>query len=254
MHERGISAVILAAGEGTRMGGDTPKPLLDLDGKPIVEWVVLTLKESNIDDITIVVSANDSKVRQFVEERGLGRVVNQVPERGTAKGTESGIVGIESKTVIVLFGDDSGLYTTKTINDFLNFHIQSQSKITMMVSKLSDPTQLGGLEVDQKGLIKGILTKAQLEERGAMESFVACGVFCFDLSWLKDKLSLVPPSMVSGEYTLPSLIDIANSENTPVYSYVLADINQWNSVNTPEELEAARYKKRKQLAKNDTDK
>ena len=61
-----LSAVILAAGEGKRMKTDKPKPLSEVLGKPILSWVLDSLKSAGIDNICVVTGYKRECIEQYL--------------------------------------------------------------------------------------------------------------------------------------------------------------------------------------------
>src|ERR1700739_1198887 len=82
-------AIILAAGKGTRMRSDLPKPIIPFAGKPIVRSIIERFKEADIDDITLIVGHGAEQVKETIgtkvhyvlqkEQKGTAHAVKQVP-------------------------------------------------------------------------------------------------------------------------------------------------------------------------------
>jgi len=92
----GVAAVVLAAGLGSRLGGDVPKPLLSLGGQPLVAHALAAARGSGCDTVIVVVS--DARVADAIE--GVEIVHNEQPERGIASSLQVAIRVLESHSEI----------------------------------------------------------------------------------------------------------------------------------------------------------
>ncbi len=247
---KNLCAVVLAAGRGTRMGGDLPKVLYDLAGKPIILWTLETLKDCGFGEILIVVGYKSELIQNVVTKAGFEvKFVKQKELLGTANSLELGLrsLSIEVCDVVVLFGDDSAFYKRDTIRDFVKFHDTRKNIGTFLVSYLSKPNPIGGLEIDNRGKVSGVLTKSEIEGRGLRSYAVLCGMFCFDKEWIQGNISKVEKSTLSGEYPLPAIYKVALNSGQSIDTFVLKDSNEWMSINTVEELKAATKQKERNL-------
>lgn len=241
-----VSAIILAAGRGVRMEGKTPKVLLKLSGKPIIFWAIEALMKIGIEDVNVIINDKSKRIKfivnkefpkvQFVEHQGI---------LGTGGSTKAALDVLKLKTtVLVLFGDDSGLYKKETIRRFVEFHKNEDNIGTFLTCVMDKPTDIGGLKIDEKGNVVGVMTRSEMERLNIRQHQVACGAFCFDRGWLKKNIGKVAISKISGELPLPGIIYVGAGRGEYMRTYLMDDVNQWNSVNTRKELEEARKKKR----------
>lgn len=85
--ERGhVTAIVLAAGTGSRMQSDVPKQYMDLEGKPVLYYSLKSFEESSVDDIILVTSSNDiSYCRENIVERYGFRKVKAIVAGGTER-------------------------------------------------------------------------------------------------------------------------------------------------------------------------
>lgn len=244
MNKTSIEVIILAAGKGTRMGGDTPKVLLKLGEKPILIRILETLKELKLDNPIVVTGHQSEIVQETVRKWKMdARFVIQSQLLGTAHAVQEGLTKVhESDLTLVLFGDDSGLLKPQTISELISSHQNSGSVISLLIYEATEVLPLGGLKRDSRKRIVGISSQRELLESGAATSEVVCGVFLFDTNWLTNNIGNIPPSASSGEYPLPALIKMAADQEHTVNVFKLIDSKQWNSLNTPEEYTAAHNK------------
>ncbi len=240
-----VGVIILAAGRGTRMGGDEPKALKLLAGRPLIFWTLDTLKEVGLEKIIIVTGYQSEKVEKAIIENNY-RVIfaHQGEILGTAKAAQFGVEHLsrEIKKVLILFGDDSALFTPQTITELLK---SFNNPGTLLVTRTKGPTTLGGLKRDDRGNLIEVMFKSQLIAENIKQPEILCGAMVFNRNWLWENLQNIQPSNLSGEYPLPALIQIAASQRNYLKTFLLVNPDEWTSINTKEELQLAEVLKSK---------
>jgi CTP:molybdopterin cytidylyltransferase MocA len=99
----GVSAIVLAAGGGSRFGG--VKLLAKLGGRPIIEAVLDNLREAPVDEIIAVVGADAVRLREVCERYGVRTVANEEWERGQSTSVVAGLRASGGRAAVVLLGD-----------------------------------------------------------------------------------------------------------------------------------------------------
>jgi len=247
-----VSAIVLAAGKGTRMKSDKPKVLLDLCGHSILWWTLNLLKKIDFGNIKVVVLYKKALLKKEIKKFGIKvDIIDQKESLGTAHAVKVALQNIsrDKKHILVLFGDDSGLYRQNTIKNFLKDHIKKGKKMSILAMETDVARPIGGLLRNKYGNVVGIATQEQLIESGKRKIEIVCGAFCFNHKWLEKKLPLIPKTKSSGEYPLPGLIKLAADENNYPNVYHLRDSTEWNSLNTPREYRETIFKKKSTLVK-----
>lgn len=248
-----VSVIILAGGRGTRMGSGRPKALRLIAGRPIIFWTLDTLEKLGImgKNIVTVTGFQSSQVEKTIMEAGYQvRFVRQRVLLGTAHAVRVGlrVVSKDCKIILVLFSDDSALYSKYTLKLLLNFFCKRrQLQATVMVTQMGTPTILGGLRRDEEGHLVGVITKSDMEKAGISSHEVLCGAFCFGRQWIHKHIDLIPKSLVSGEYSLPGIIKVAADKGDFIGTFKLPCPHEWASVNTLEELRQAERLKLEQI-------
>lgn len=253
MDEKNISVIILAAGKGTRMGEGIPKVIRPLAGEPILVWTLKTLSNVGFKTPIIVLGENALQVEAVLESHKENYVIAlQKRLLGTAHGLKCGLKKVDPKAkyVLVLFGDDSALYSAQTIREFVERAVADRAKVLFLTSMMDQISDIGGLEKDGNGNVIGVLTRSMMESRNITNHEILCGAFVFDYQWIMKNIGKIKKNPRSGEYPLPGIIQIANKQNVSIKTYVLKDKREWNSVNTQEELKEAESKKISLLYEN----
>lgn len=244
-----LYVIVLAAGKGTRMGGKVPKVLLHLYNRPIIFWTLDLLKKLKIKKI-VVVTGYKSNILEKEIKRGGYKVefVRQDKLLGTAHAVKLGLESVpkNSKFVVVLYGDDSGLYKASTIKSFIKLLSKSYPGL-ILTTKRQGIFPLGGLRRNRKRRLTGLLTRSEIEKAGLKETEILCGVLGFEREWLEENIKSVKKNNMTNEYPLPALIEIAAKKKEYLGSHRLLDKKEWASVNTDASLEEANRLKRDQM-------
>lgn len=245
MKTNGITAIVLAGGKGTRMHSDLPKVLQKIGGRPIILWTLDLLKKLGTKNIVVVTGYKANDVKNGINSKGhKTKFVHQAKPMGTAHAVEVGLKRVPENTtrVLVLYGDDSGLYQPQTIQNFISHHLAGKSPMTILTVTKPGYEYLGGIARDADGNVIGVANTS---------NETVCGAFCFDRAWLSENLKKIQKSPMSGEYGLPSLIKIAAEQGKFANTFKLPDHREWTSVNTQEELKYAN-KLKEELTQNKT--
>ena len=236
-----FGAVILSAGKGTRLGCvDCPKVMLSIGGKPIVSYIVETLKKIGFskEQIILVVGFKQEKVREYFGD-SVSFVV-QEDQKGTAHAAYVGMKQLPENIsqALILNGDDTAFYKENTVIDFIDSHLKSNAVLSLLSVELSDPSLYGRILRHQDGRME-IIEKEYLTEEQKQIKEVSTGTFCFDRQWFEKMFPTMPPLRKLGEFGLPTALAMANKEGLLAQVVKIRDNAEWFGVNTPGELEMA---------------
>lgn len=234
-----IAAIILAAGQGTRMKSEIPKVLHTIGGKPIVWHTLTMLNQLNIDNILIVIGYKEDQVKAQLGPSH--NYISQKEQLGTGHAVSQSLPHLPPNisTIIVLNGDDSAFYQPNTVANFIDQHLKANAKMTIVTTIQKDVEISGRVIRNKDGDITGIKANSQMsEEELRNNNELVCGLYLFDRQWLEKYLPKVEISR-SGEYNITGLIGIAIQQSS-LQALKLPDSAQWQSINTQRELEKAR--------------
>jgi UDP-N-acetylmuramoyl-L-alanyl-D-glutamate--2,6-diaminopimelate ligase len=237
-----ISVIILAAGKGTRMKSREPKVLRNICGRPMIAYTLENLRKVGISDVTIVVG-----FRKDLVMRQVGGAVKfafqKNPKGGTADSAKTGFekVSLDSKTLVVMNGDDSAFYKPGTIEKVLDIHKERQRKLTFVSLMKENPIGLGRVIRGENGLITKVVEEKDATEEERKIKEVNDGFYVFERSWFAQNIGKVKKGP-QGEYYLVDLIKIAIDQGDRMATYTLPNDEEWQGVNTPEQLEDAQKK------------
>lgn len=231
------AAVVLAAGMGTRMKSEVPKVLHKLVGVHMIQHVVNTLREANIEDIIVVLGHQGEQVEKILP--GC-RIVYQKEQLGTGHALLQALPELEKfagDDCLVLCGD-TPLLTADTLCEMQARHTDSGAKATVLTALLPDPTGYGRIVKGAKGIEKIVEEKdASAAEKSIRE--INTGTYCFALNSLKEKLCRLSPSNAQGEYYLTDIITMLVEEEEPVETVLIHDYTEAMGINNRVQLAQA---------------
>ena len=226
-----LAAVILAAGQGTRMKSKLPKVLHPVAGKPMVRYALDAVRALGVDKTVLVVGHGADEVRHAIgndamfalqaEQRGTGHAVLQ--SRDLLQG--------QADTVLVTYGD-MPLMRTETFQRLINLHTSCKPTITMLTVRSEDSMMFGRIVRDNTGRVLGIVEESEATPEQLKIRELNCGVYCFDATWMWKHLTQLKPSAKKGEYYLTDLIGMAVKENRNIESITIDGVEEIIGVNT----------------------
>ncbi len=195
-----LTAVILAAGHGTRMRSRTPKVLHVLCGRPMIDWVLDAVGEAGADSIKVVANPHHAEVAAHLAERDQGiEVVYQREPRGTAHALQQ-VEGLGGDVLVV--NGDSPLLTAGTVRRIVDAHRQAGGPATL--ASVEDPNRDDGRIVrGEDGEFEKIVERKDASEelRKSVHEFNV-GVYCFDGGRLQEALAAISNDNKAAEYYL----------------------------------------------------
>ncbi len=246
---RALSAVVLAAGGGTRMHSRRPKPLHLLCGRPMVLHVLDALAELPIDRVVVVVGHGAERVTKTLREEAPEdldiELVEQPDQRGTGDAVAVGLTGLpdgspesEDGDVLVLPGD-APLLRPPTLASVVRHHRASDAAATLLTARLDDASGHDRVLRGKDERICRVVDDAHAteEERGVAE--ITTGVFCFRRAVLAPALRRLMPTRPGGEFVLADTIEVLHQAGHLVANVELVDPMEAAGVNDRSQLAIA---------------
>ncbi|MDN4608858.1 bifunctional UDP-N-acetylglucosamine diphosphorylase/glucosamine-1-phosphate N-acetyltransferase GlmU [Sporosarcina highlanderae] len=240
-------AIVLAAGQGTRMKSDLYKVLHPVCGKPMVEHVVDHIIGIGADKIVTIVGHGAEKVEETLG--GKSEYALQAEQLGTAHAVqqaEKQLGDLDGVTIVVC--GDTPLIKSETMQALIAHHSETDAKATILTANADDPTGYGRIIRDADGnVLRNVEHKdATDEERSVTE--INTGTYCFDNRSLFNALKKVKNENAQGEYYLPDVIGILRAENARISAYVTDDFSETIGVNDRVVLSEAEKVMRQRIA------
>jgi len=231
-----MRAVILTAGEGTRMRPLTltrPKTMLPVGGKPLLEYNVEALRDAGIKNITMVVGYQKESVEEHFKN-GIDFGVNidyvtQEERLGTAHaiGQVADTMNKDDEAIIVTNGDI--ILENKLIKNLINRYNESQAQSILVLTKVDDPSSFGVVKLEGD-YIKDIIEKPPIED--APSDLINAGIYLFD----RNIFQAIKKTEKSerGEFEITDSLKIQISQGKKVLGLISHD--KWIDVGRPWEF------------------
>ncbi|MGE6379387.1 bifunctional UDP-N-acetylglucosamine diphosphorylase/glucosamine-1-phosphate N-acetyltransferase GlmU [Peribacillus muralis] len=239
-------AIILAAGQGTRMKSKLYKVLHPVCGKPMVQHVIDHVNQLQIEDIVTVIGHGAEKVQEQLG--GSCKYALQDQQLGTAHAVMQAedVLSGKSGTTLVICGD-TPLIKAETMEELIALHEQSQAKATILTAYADNPTGYGRVLRGEGGLVEKIVEHKDASDDERYVKEINTGTYCFDNQALFSALKKVSNENVQGEYYLPDVIEILKQEGETVTAFQSSDFEETLGVNDRVALSQAEQILRKRI-------
>jgi len=225
------------------------KVLHQVNGRPMVQWVISAVREAGVERVVLVIGHQREMVREALRDEGVEFVV-QAAQRGTAHAVlqAEAILRHFSGTVLVLCGDVP-LLRARTIKDLLEFHHSSNALATVLTAELADPAGYGRIVRDPQGMVERIVEEKDASPQEKRIKEINSGLFCFQATALFPALREVRADNRQGEYYLTDLISILRGKNQRVAALLSPHQEEILGVNSPEQLSSVEKIMKERLKK-----
>lgn len=223
-------AVILAAGQGTRMKSKLYKVLHPILGRPMIQYVIEALAPSKIEQLVTIVGHGAEEVSKVVGSKS--EFVIQEEQLGTAHAVIQAkeTLSKEEGTTIVVCGD-TPLITDATYEQLFDYHEKTGSKATVLTTKIDNPLGYGRVIRNESGNVSRIVEHKDANEEELSVNEINTGTYCFDNQALFEALEKVDNDNAQGEYYLPDVIEILKKENEKISAYLMPDQEESIGIN-----------------------
>lgn len=235
------TAILLAAGQGTRMKSDLPKVLHPILGKPMIWHALEAVKQASSEMPVVVVGHGAEAVMKYLGDSA--RTVLQEPQLGTAhavmqaeaflRGTlRSRSTQDNASDLVIVCYADMPLLRGETLERLVEKQKANPGPFSMLTVFNDDPHGFGRIVRSENGTVQAIVEEyvATPEQLAIRELNV--GAYCFRADWLWEALSLIEKNPHKGEYYLTDMVEVAAKAGLPVQAEVMEDALEAIGVNT----------------------
>lgn len=231
----GLSIVILAAGQGTRMRSVLPKVMQPLAGRPLLRHVVDTARSLAADDVCVVYGHGGDTVKAAFAGDGL-RWALQAEQHGTGHAAQQAMPDTpDDNRVLILFGDVP-LLRPRTLETLVDE--TGSDEMSILTVDLDDPTGYGRI-LREDGRVIGIVEQKDAGETELAISEINTGVMLCPATRLKAWLSALRSDNAQGEYYLTDVIAMAVADGVVVRGVKAADEEEVMGINDKRQLATA---------------
>ena len=243
---RPISAVVLAAGEGTRMRSETPKVLHPLCGRPMLLHVIDALVALPLERIVVVVGHGAERVTKTLQEQMASEMpiefVEQREQRGTGDAasvalTASSFDG-DGEDDLLIVPADTPLLRPETLATLAREHRAADAAATLLTA-ISDPAGYGRVVRDDAGRVSHVVEQVDADDAELAINEWNTSIYCFRRGLLAPALRRLSPENAQGEYYLTDVVEVLRETGHLVIAAPVADPSEPVGVNDRAQLAAA---------------
>lgn len=234
-----LNAVILAAGEGTRMKSDQPKVLHRICGRPMVAYALDLVAMAGVKQPVVVLGHGAEDVKQALPKEV--RTVIQTKQLGTGDAVLAAKKSLPSLSgdVLILYADTPLLRRT-TIQRLIETHNKGNATCTLLTAHLADPSGYGRILRSETGQIAGIIEEADAHAPQRAIREINVGPVVVEAQALFDALAALRPSGATKELYLTEIVEhIAKQENTKILASKVEEVSEALGINSRFELSRA---------------
>ncbi len=243
------SAIILAAGEGTRMKSSRPKVLHEIAGRALVSWVVQTALDAGATRCLVVLGHGRDDVERELVTRFGERVemVLQPQRRGTGDAVRCAIEasGTLEGRLLVLYGD-CPLIPVRLLHDLVDRAEQAGARLGLVTATLTDPSGYGRIIRNGAGDVQRIVEDrdCSADERAIQE--VNPGLYAVRADFLREAIAQLTPDNAQGQLYLTDVVELAANRGKVVD--LEGDMTNLTGVNDQRDLAIAASTRRRRMA------
>lgn len=240
------AAIVLAAGQGTRMRSRIPKVLHPLAGRAMIDHVLDSLARAGVGRPVVVTGHGADAVEAAVGSHAT--TVRQEPQRGTADAVRIGLESLTDRveTVLVTMGD-APLQPAELYRELLDRQRATGAPVVLLSARMPDPTGYGRIVRRADGTAEAVVEEADADDAVRAIDEINVGTYAFDAGWLRASLGRVAASP-SGEYYLTDLVALAAADGRPAAIVEAADAEDAIGINDRVALAAAEERLRRRIA------
>lgn len=228
-------AIVLAAGKGTRMGTDLPKPLVPLQGKPILNHLLDAFEKAGVNKVVVVVGHEGEMVAKQVHPDVS--IAWQYDRLGTAHAVACALPKVSEEALeVFVFVGDSPLISAATIQHLLHHHQSSGAACTFLSATFARHLPYARVVIDEEGnLLRCVEERDTTPEEFPIREYLSSH-FIFKTSELTRLIKEVKPHPQTGERYLTDMIDLLMQEGKKVEVCFIGNFQELIGLNTPEDL------------------
>lgn len=232
-------AVILAGGEGKRMKSNKPKPMSEVLGRPMLQWVIDSVRGAGVENICVVKGYKKECIEEYVATLPYKvETVYQAERLGTGHAVMMAKDFLkENKGDVVILCGDAPFMDKDTIADAFAQHDNENASATVISAVLEDSTGYGRIVRNADGSLKAIVEQKEADEETLKIKEVNSGGYWFDTEDLLSVLDKITSNNAACEYYLPDALKLLLSDNKTVGAFTASSADTVLGANDPAQLE-----------------
>ncbi len=227
-----VTAILLAAGQGTRMKSSLPKVLHPVAGRPMIWHALEAIKHSTTEKPVVVVGHGAEGVTNYLADSA--QTVLQEPQLGTGHAVMQAESLLKNKTdLVVVCYSDMPLLRGETLQALVETQKNNKKgPLSMLTVHADDPRGFGRIIRNADGTVSAIVEEYVATAEQLQVKELNVGGYCFDANWLWGALHRIPKNHKKGEYYLTDVVELASRDGLAVQATVMDDLEETIGVNT----------------------
>jgi bifunctional UDP-N-acetylglucosamine pyrophosphorylase / glucosamine-1-phosphate N-acetyltransferase len=243
----GLTAIVLAAGQGTRMKSSLPKVLHRAAGRPLLDWVLESVARVNPSRTAVVVGHGGEEVAASLGEKA--QAVFQHPQLGTGHAVSVAIEALtplsDDERILIVYGDMPLMPV-----EVLERVVEAASGVAgaLVTVELTDPFGYGRILRDESGRLVGVVEERDATTEQKLIKEVNAGIYLFAAEELINSLRKLGTDNAQGELYLPDVVQVLLAEGKELKTIIADDPGSMLGVNSHDQLAAVESQLRKRIA------
>ena len=236
-----LTAIVLAAGLGTRMRSGRAKVLHQIAGEPMIERALRAFASIQPQSLILVVGHQADQVeyaaRQALPEGNL-RFAIQREQRGTGDAARRAVdaLPVEFAGDVLIGYGDMPMVNAATLRAFIADHRRRGAALSFISVKLTDPASYGRVIRDEGGGVSAIIEARDASQAELAITEINTGIYLSDAALLRSALEELSPDNAQGEYYLTDIVAIASGRGLNINAWIAGDATEFAGINSREEL------------------
>ena len=227
--------IVLAAGNGKRMLGSSPKVLLPVGGKPMAQHILDTVSSIEKSRPILVVGNQAKEVKNSLQFKRNTKIVKQRRQLGTAHAVKTALTQLRPSSVTVVLYGDVPLIESITIKKLIKE--ATKGSLAILTFKKDHPQGYGRVVRGARNQVEAIIEEkdATKEEKSINE--VNSGILAIKSTLIKKLLPEIKNNNAANEYYLTDIVSLSKNQGIKVKPLLLEDPDEALGANTPLELQ-----------------
>ncbi|MDD3725993.1 MAG: sugar phosphate nucleotidyltransferase [Candidatus Ratteibacteria bacterium] len=235
-----LAVIILAAGQGKRLGGESQKVVREILGKPMLLYLFDTIEKLLPDKIIVIVGYKKEEVLAQLKDKKV-----EYAEQTSLKGTGDAVLRAEkvlmdyTGDVLILCGDVP-FVTIETLKNLISTHRSENSSGTILTAFVDNPAGYGRIKRNENGRVLSIIEELNATPEEKLIKEINAGIYVFKKEPLFQSLLKVSPDKIKNEYYLTDVIKILSEEGKIIKTCTTQAPEECLGINSIQDIERAK--------------
>ena len=227
--------IVLAAGNGKRMLGSSPKVLLPIGGKPMAQHILDTVSGIEKSRSILVVGNQAKEVKNSLQFKRNTKIVTQRKQLGTAHAVKAALNQLRPSSVTVVLYGDVPLIESKTLKRLIRD--ASKGSLAILTFNKDLPKGYGRVVRGAKNQVEAIIEEKDATKEQKSINEVNSGILAIKSTFIKKLLPEIKNNNAAKEYYLTDIVSLSKKHGIKVQPLLLEDPDEALGANTPLELQ-----------------